>query len=105
MSQGIRINTKNINIRTNPEILELIRIEAKADDIKASRWIRDCLVKELKVRGYHMDEIIPIVQPNKENGLKSNQKAKIPKVKKAKIPKVKKVKKVKADIASMDFLD
>ena len=58
----IRINTKNINIRTNPELLELVRVEAKADGIKASRWIRDCLVKELKKCGYHMDEIIPIVQ-------------------------------------------
>ena len=97
MSQGLRINTTNINIRTNPELLDLVRSEAKADDIKASRWIRDCLVKELKVRGYHMDEIIPIIQPNKENGLKSNQKVDIPKVKKAK--------KVKVDTAAMDFLD
>lgn len=77
MSQGLRINTKNINIRTNPEILDLVRIEAKVDDMKASKWIRTCLIKELKVRGYHMDQIVPIVQNNKENGVNANKPANV----------------------------
>ena len=73
----IRICTKNINIRTNPELLDIVSKEASRDGVKASKWIRDCLIVELVKRGYHQYEIVPLIHVNKKKGINVNKPSKI----------------------------
>jgi len=106
MAKGDNITqTANINFRTNPELVALIREVAFKEGVKASFWIRKCLSEALMERGHTIDEIQPL--GNKRVAVNTDTTKPTIKVKAKTKRKVKKktVVKKKVDVESLDFLN
>ena len=58
------VNSKNLNIRINPELLATVNLVAKTLNQKSSKWIRDALIIRLQdEHGYPLDQLCPLIEP------------------------------------------